>query len=64
MIGPEMIHLMELASPDPTENRPEHGGRDRHFCIGIDQGGVKTLMERLDDAGAISVAFTLESHQF
>jgi glyoxylase I family protein len=33
-IGPEMIHLMELPNPDPVEGRPEHGGRDRHFCIG------------------------------
>jgi catechol 2,3-dioxygenase-like lactoylglutathione lyase family enzyme len=33
-IGPEMIHLMELHNPDPLDGRPEHGGRDRHFCIG------------------------------
>ena len=33
-IGPEMIHLMELSNPDPLEGRPEHGGRDRHFCVG------------------------------
>lgn len=30
-----MIHLMELPNPDPSEGRPEHGGRDRHFCIAI-----------------------------
>jgi hypothetical protein len=35
-IGPEMIHLMELPNPDPVEGRPEHGGRDRHFCIGVE----------------------------
>lgn len=34
-IGPEMIHLMELPNPDPMEGRPEHGGRDRHVCIGV-----------------------------
>ena len=30
------IHLMELPNPDPTapEQRPEHGGRDRHICVG------------------------------
>lgn len=34
-IGPEMIHLMELPNPDPLEGRPDHGGRDRHVCIGL-----------------------------
>lgn len=29
-----MIHLMELPNPDPLEGRPQHGGRDRHFCVG------------------------------
>lgn len=50
-IGPEMIHLMELPNPDDLHGRPEHGGRDRHFCIGIDAGGVEPLMKRLDKAG-------------
>merc|ERR1712078_37362 len=37
-IGPEMIHLMELPNPDPmaVEERPDHGGRDRHFCVGME----------------------------
>jgi catechol 2,3-dioxygenase-like lactoylglutathione lyase family enzyme len=37
MLGPEMIHLMELPNPDPShlEFRPQHGGKDRHFCIGV-----------------------------
>jgi hypothetical protein len=32
----EMIHLMVLPNPDTTDmaKRPQHGGRDRHFCIG------------------------------
>ena len=32
----EMIHLMQLPDPDTRdpELRPQHGGRDRHFCIG------------------------------
>ena len=47
-----MIHLMELPNPDDLNGRPEHGGRDRHFCIGIDAGGVEPLMQRLDKAGA------------
>ena len=38
-IGPEMIHLMELPNPDcaHAEFRPTHGGRDRHFCIGVER---------------------------
>ena len=53
-IGPEMIHLMELPNPDKFGERPEHGGRDRHFCIGLDPGAVEPLMTRLDKYGAIS----------
>lgn len=53
MIGPEMIHLMELPNPDPLDGRPEHGGRDRHFCIGVEN--VQPLVERLEKAG---VAYT------
>lgn len=48
-IGPEMIHLMELPNPDPMEGRPEHGGRDRHVCVGVKELGP--LEERLRDAG-------------
>jgi glyoxylase I family protein len=48
-IGPEMIHLMELPSPDPLNNRPEHGGRDRHFCIAV--ADLTPLAERLVAAG-------------
>jgi hypothetical protein len=33
MIGPEMVHLMELPNPDPTdaEFRPAHGGKGQAF---------------------------------
>jgi catechol 2,3-dioxygenase-like lactoylglutathione lyase family enzyme len=48
-IGPEMIHLMELPNPDPMQGRPEHGGRDRHVCVGVKELGP--LEERLKDAG-------------
>ena len=41
----EMIHLMELPSPDPTEGRPEHGGRDRHVCLGLED--IRPLEDRL-----------------
>ena len=51
MMGPEMIHLMELPNPDPTnlEFRPEHGGKDRHFCIGVrDLAPLVAALERED----------------
>lgn len=54
MIGPEMIHLMELPNPDPLTDRPEHGGRDRHVCIAVESGGVVALQDRLTAAGATS----------
>ncbi|PNW78161.1 hypothetical protein CHLRE_10g466500v5 [Chlamydomonas reinhardtii] len=48
-IGPEMIHLMELPNPDPLTGRPEHGGRDRHFCVGV--ASIEPLVEKLEAAG-------------
>jgi len=48
-IGAEMIHLMELPNPDPQEGRPEHGGRDRHVCVGIKS--LPPLLDKLDAAG-------------
>ena len=48
-IGSEMIHLMELPDPDPKDGRPEHGGRDRHFCVGIENLGP--LVAKLSTAG-------------
>jgi glyoxylase I family protein len=54
-IGPEMIHLMELPNPDSAhlEFRPTHGGRDRHFCIGVKK--IQPLIECLEREG---VAYT------
>ena len=48
-VGHEMIHLMELPNPDSLEGRPEHGGRDRHVCIGVEDLGP--LRSRLEEAG-------------
>lgn len=48
-VGAEMIHLMELPNPDPLTGRPEHGGRDRHTCLGIRD--VSKLKAILDKAG-------------
>ena len=32
-IGDQQIHLLELPNPDPLEDRPAHGGRDRHLAF-------------------------------
>ena len=54
-IGPEMIHLMELPNPDcaHAEFRPTHGGRDRHFCI-----GVKRIQPLIDALERENIAYT------
>ena len=35
-IGGQQIHLLEVENPDPVNNRPEHGGRDRHLAMTVD----------------------------
>lgn len=35
-IGPAQIHLLALPSPDPVDGRPEHGGRDRHTALAVE----------------------------
>lgn len=35
-LGAQQIHLLELANPDPVTGRPEHGGRDRHVALAVD----------------------------
>jgi len=34
-IGEQQIHLLNLPNPDPINDRPVHGGRDRHTAIGV-----------------------------
>lgn len=29
------LHLLQLPNPDPSEGRPQHGGRDRHFALRV-----------------------------
>ena len=43
------IHLLELPNPDPLEQRPAHGGRDRHLAIGV--ADFESMRERLEAAG-------------
>lgn len=52
-VGALQIHLLELPNPDPLEDRPEHGGRDRHIAFFVDS--IDQLAERLEKAG---IAYT------
>lgn len=55
-IGAQQIHLLALPNPDPVAGRPEHGGRDRHIALGVDdlaqakhaleQAGISCTMSR------------------
>ncbi len=49
-VGAQQIHLLELPNPDPSEGRVEHGGRDRHTAVAVDD--LDDLQRRLDGAGA------------
>lgn len=42
------IHLLELPNPDPVDNRPEHGGRDRHLALQVSD--LTTIIQRLEKA--------------
>ncbi|HEC73331.1 MAG TPA: glyoxalase [Methylophaga aminisulfidivorans] len=45
----QMLHLMVLPNPDADAIRPEHGGRDRHVALVVDD--LDALGERLEKAG-------------
>lgn len=34
-VGTQQIHLLQLPNPDPTTQRPQHGGRDRHIALAV-----------------------------
>jgi glyoxylase I family protein len=48
------IHLLELPNPDPVDGRPDHGGRDRHMALQVDD--FEALRTGLD---AAAVPYTL-----
>jgi glyoxylase I family protein len=48
-VGDQQIHLLELPNPDPVEERPAHGGRDRHLAMQVT--ALAPIMDRLDAAG-------------
>ena len=43
------IHLLELPDPYSLDNRPAHGGRDRHLALQV--ADLETVIRRLDQAG-------------
>jgi catechol 2,3-dioxygenase-like lactoylglutathione lyase family enzyme len=53
-IGPQQIHLLALPSPEQGLRRPEHGGRDRHIALMVDD--LEDCKALLDQAG---IAYTL-----
>lgn len=48
-VGAQQIHLLELPNPDPVTGRPDHGGRDRHLALHVQD--LDGLAGRLDRAG-------------
>lgn len=48
-IGNQQIHLIEQPNPDPLTGRPEHGGRDRHLALKVDN--LDQLEDRLKRLG-------------
>lgn len=53
-VGDQQIHLLELPNPDPIDNRPAHGGRDRHLAFSVES--IDDLISALDRAG---IGYTL-----
>ena len=45
----QQLHLMKLPNPDSAEGRPQHGGRDRHVALVVDD--LEVLAQRLEEAG-------------
>jgi catechol 2,3-dioxygenase-like lactoylglutathione lyase family enzyme len=47
----QQIHLMQLPNPEEGLQRPDHGGRDRHVALGVDD--LDALRAMLDQAGIV-----------
>lgn len=47
--GGLQLHLLELPNPDPVTGRPDHGGRDRHVALLVDD--LEGMVARLEQAG-------------
>ena len=48
-LGDRQLHLLELPNPDPVDQRPSHGGRDRHTAVYVTD--LDGFSRRLEDAG-------------
>ena len=44
----QQIHLLELPNPDPLDNRPKHGGRDRHAAFMVEN--LQLIIDKLEYA--------------
>lgn len=45
----QQVHLMQLSNPEAGIARPQHGGRDRHVALAVDD--LTKLAGRLEKAG-------------
>ena len=50
-IGDQQLHLLELPNPDTVTDRPQHGGRDRHLAVSVQD--LEQLAASLDKAGIV-----------
>jgi glyoxylase I family protein len=50
----QQIHLLELPNPDPIQDRPEHGGRDRHAAFMVND--LQLIVDQLNHA---KIGYTL-----
>jgi glyoxylase I family protein len=48
-VGAQQIHLLVVPNPDPVTGRPEHGGRDRHVALGVED--LEQVKRSLEQAG-------------
>jgi glyoxylase I family protein len=48
-ISGQQLHLMRLPNPDSMEGRPEHGGKDKHVALLVED--LEVLEKSLEAAG-------------
>ena len=59
-LGAQQIHLMQLPNPEAGLQRPEHGGRDRHVAVAVDD--LDSLIQKLD-AAAIKYSLSVSGRR-